>query len=75
MKKNSKIYIAGHMGMVGSAIFRKLRSIGYNNLILKSMEDLDLLDQQATELFHPFQFDRAIVINNMKRPQSMFLSH
>ena len=41
MKKNSKIYIAGHTGMVGSAILRKLKSENYTNLILKSRKELE----------------------------------
>jgi GDP-L-fucose synthase len=51
MKKDSKIYIAGHAGMVGSAITRKLQSQGHNNLILKNLDELDLLDQAATRTF------------------------
>jgi GDP-L-fucose synthase len=45
--KDSKIFIAGHAGLVGSAITRKLRSEGYNNLLLASREQLDLRDQAA----------------------------
>ena len=48
---NSKIYIAGHNGMVGSAICRKLKSLGYHNLILKSSKDLDLRNQEQTQDF------------------------
>ena len=48
---NSKIYIAGHNGMVGSAICRKLNSLGYHNLILKSSKDLDLRNQKQTQDF------------------------
>lgn len=49
MKKNSKIYIAGHRGLVGSAITRKLINDGYSNLILKTREDLNLLDNIAVK--------------------------
>ena len=49
--QNSKIYIAGHNGMVGSAICRKLNSLGYYNLILKSSKDLDLRNQKQTQDF------------------------
>jgi GDP-L-fucose synthase len=45
MKKNSKIYIAGHQGMVGSSIFRLLQSKGYKNIIVKTSKELDLRDQ------------------------------
>lgn len=51
MEKNSKIYIAGHLGLVGSAITRKLKSFGYENLILKTKEDLDLIDSAAVAQF------------------------
>ena len=46
MKSNSKIYIAGHTGMVGSAILRALSNKGYNNLILKKSSELDLTNQK-----------------------------
>ncbi len=51
MEKNSKIYIAGHNGLVGSAIFNNLKSKGYNNLILKSLDELDLRDQKNVAHF------------------------
>jgi GDP-L-fucose synthase len=47
MQKSSKIYIAGHNGMVGSAIWRNLTAKGYTNLIGKSSKELDLRNQQA----------------------------
>ena len=52
MNKNSKIYVAGHRGMVGSAIVRKLQQEGFQNLILKTRLELDLLDQQAVKNFY-----------------------
>ena len=51
MNKNSKIYIAGHRGMVGSAICRVLSSKGYNNLIGKTSNELDLRDQVQVKKF------------------------
>ena len=48
---HSKIYIAGHNGMVGSAISRKLKSLGYHNLITKSSKELDLRNQEQTQDF------------------------
>jgi len=51
MKKGSKIFVAGHNGMVGSALVRGLRRLGFNNLILKSRKELDLLDSKATGEF------------------------
>ncbi len=47
MEKNSKIYIAGHKGLVGSAIKRNLEEKGFNNIIGKSSKELDLTDQKA----------------------------
>lgn len=51
MEKNSKIYIAGHRGMVGSAIERNLRRHGYDNFITRSSAELDLRNQQAVNDF------------------------
>lgn len=51
MQKNSKIYVAGHRGLVGSAIVRKLQEEGYTNLILRTKEELDLRNQQAVKDF------------------------
>ena len=51
MNKNSKIYIAGHKGLVGSAITRLLEKQGYKNLILKTRQELDLFNQQAVTNF------------------------
>ena len=51
MQKDSKIYIAGHKGMVGSAIIRKLYSEGYNNILTQSFEGLDLTNQEAVTKF------------------------
>jgi len=51
MEKNSKIYIAGHRGMVGSAIVRKLKREGYNNLVLKTSTELDLKNQAEVSVF------------------------
>lgn len=51
MEKTSKIYVAGHNGMVGSTIVRELKKQGYNNIITKSKKDLDLTNQQAVDIF------------------------
>jgi GDP-L-fucose synthase len=48
MNKNSKIYVAGHRGMVGSAIVRKLQKEGYSNILTASSKDVDLTNQQVT---------------------------
>jgi GDP-L-fucose synthase len=49
MPITSKIYVAGHRGMVGSAIVRRLESDGYTNLVLRTRQELDLTDQRAVE--------------------------
>jgi GDP-L-fucose synthase len=51
LSRNSKIYIAGHNGLVGSAIKRKLEKEGYNNLIYRTSGELDLMDQAAVYSF------------------------
>lgn len=51
MKKDSKIYIAGHRGMVGSALVRKLHAAGYTNLVLRPSSELDLREQAAVRRF------------------------
>lgn len=51
MNKESKIYVAGHRGLVGSAIVRNLRNQGYTHLILKTSQELDLKRQQSVEEF------------------------
>lgn len=51
MDKNAKLYVAGHRGLVGSAIVRKLQKEGFKNLLLRTSSELDLRSQQATEDF------------------------
>ncbi|GHT90435.1 hypothetical protein FACS1894122_00670 [Alphaproteobacteria bacterium] len=51
MNKNSKIYVAGHTGLVGSAIMRCLKARGYENIITKSSSELDLINQSAVDAF------------------------
>src|SRR3989338_1783967 len=51
MDKNSKIFVAGHRGLVGSAIVRRLLSGGYENLVFKTRSELDLTDQMAVDEF------------------------
>ncbi len=82
MKKDSKIYIAGHNGMVGSAIQRKLQKEGFTNLIGKRSSELDLKNQQAVANF--FETEKpeyvflaaakvgGIVANNTYRAEFLF---
>lgn len=51
MNKQSKIYVAGHRGMVGSAVVRRLKQLGYHNLLLRSSVELDLRNQGAVHHF------------------------
>ncbi len=63
MNKDSRIYIAGHRGLVGSAIYRKLDAEGYTNLITRSHQELDLMRQDDVEAFFESQ-----------RPEYVFLA-
>ena len=63
MQKDSKIYIAGHNGMVGSAIYRKLKIEGYSNLIVRSSKELDLINQTAVNEFF-----------NTEKPEYVFIA-
>lgn len=61
MEKSTKIYIAGHLGMVGSAIWRALESQGYTNLIGKTFEELDLRNQNAVNDFYNLEQPEAVI--------------
>lgn len=63
MEKNSKIYVAGHRGMVGSAIVRELRRQGYDNIITRTHSELDLTRQSDVESFFA-----------QERPEYVFLA-
>jgi GDP-L-fucose synthase len=63
MKKDAKIYIAGHLGLVGSALLKNLERKGYANFLLRSIRELNLLDQQAV-----FEFFRE------EKPDYVFLA-
>ncbi|MEO8546184.1 MAG: GDP-L-fucose synthase [Burkholderiaceae bacterium] len=56
MKNDAKIYVAGHRGLVGSAIVRNLVAAGFDNLLLRTHSELDLMDESATQAF--FQAER-----------------
>ena len=62
IQKDSKIFVAGHRGLAGSAIVRKLRTIGYKNLLLRTRQEVDLQDSNAVSRF----FDE-------QRPEFVFL--
>lgn len=63
MEKDAKIYVAGHRGMVGSAIYRKLTELGYNNIVTRTSQELDLRNQQAVADFF-----------NEEKPDYVFLA-
>ena len=62
MKKNSKIYIAGHRGLVGSAIVKNLEAKGYANLVTRTHKELDLLDQEAVKDFFESEKPEYVVL-------------
>ena len=62
LSTNSKIYIAGHHGLVGSAIWNNLKSRGYTNLVGRSHKELDLTDQYAVERFFDEEHPDAVVL-------------
>ncbi|MEM6344044.1 MAG: NAD-dependent epimerase/dehydratase family protein, partial [Bacteroidota bacterium] len=51
MNKSAKIYVAGHRGMVGSAIVRRLKSEGFDNIVVRTSKELDLRSQEAVAAF------------------------
>lgn len=59
--KNAKIYIAGHAGMVGSAIWRELEYNGYTNLIGRGSKELDLRNQKAVDLFFEIEKPKVVI--------------
>lgn len=82
LEKSAKIYVAGHRGMVGSAIYRKLQKEGYTNLLTKTSAELDLRNQQAvTDFFSAEKPDYVflaaakvggIIANNTYRADFLF---
>ncbi|MCI6550171.1 MAG: GDP-L-fucose synthase [Prevotella sp.] len=62
LNKESKIYVAGHQGLVGSAIWNNLKSKGYLNLVGKTHRELDLTDQQAVKAFFDEERPDAVVL-------------
>jgi GDP-L-fucose synthase len=61
MEKNTKIYIAGHRGMVGSAVWRALEKKGYTNLLGKKSSELDLRNQQAVNDFYASEKPEVVI--------------
>jgi len=62
MKKDSKIYVAGHKGLVGSAIVRKLESTRYTNLLIRTRQELDLCDQRKVESFFDSEHPECVFL-------------
>jgi GDP-L-fucose synthase len=60
MRKDSKIYVAGHRGMVGSAVVRRLQKEGFANIVVRTRQELDLLDRNAVRAF--FEAERPDVV-------------
>jgi GDP-L-fucose synthase len=61
INKTSKIYIAGHLGMVGSAVWRALEAKGYTNLVGKTSQELDLRDQAAVNAFYNLEKPDVVI--------------
>lgn len=82
MEKNAKIYVAGHRGLVGSALVRKLKEKGYKNIVTRSHSELELMDYQAVK--HFFELEKpeyvflaaakvgGILANNTYRAQFIY---
>jgi len=66
MTPSSRIFVAGHRGLVGSAIVRRLETSGYHNLILTTREDLDLRDQAAVSRFFARQLPEFVFLSAAK---------
>ncbi len=62
MEKEAKIYVAGHLGMVGSAIVRELHNKGYHNIVTKTSEELDLRNQDAVRSFYETEKPQYVFI-------------
>src|ERR1700689_4129828 len=63
MNRDAKIYVAGHQGLVGSALVRQLRAVGNGNILLRSHQEVDLTDQSQTREFFA-----------QERPEYVFLA-
>jgi GDP-L-fucose synthase len=62
MKKKSKIFIAGHKGLVGSAILRRFNTEGYKNLILRESSQLDLTNQISVDIFFKKEKPEIVIL-------------
>jgi GDP-L-fucose synthase len=62
MEKHSKIYVAGHRGLVGSAIWKNLQSKGYENLIGRTVQELDLMDSKAVNTFFELEKPEYVIL-------------
>ncbi len=62
MRKNAKIYVAGHRGMVGSAVCRALKAAGFGNIVTRTHAELDLLDAKAVREFYEAEKPKVAVI-------------
>ena len=62
MNLSDKVFIAGHRGLVGSAIFRLLTKLGYNNLVVRTSKELDLRDQQAVSTFFELEKPQYVIL-------------
>src|SRR5260221_12463624 len=84
MQRNARIYVAGHRGMVGSAILRRLEAEGYTSLLRRTHAELDLTRQEAVEQFFAadepeYAFDAAAkvacILGNSPYPAAFFVTN
>jgi GDP-L-fucose synthase len=66
MEKSAKIYVAGHRGMVGSAIVRELKNLGYENVLVRTSAELDLRNQAAVEAFYAAEKPEYVFVSAAK---------
>ncbi len=66
MEKSAKIYVAGHRGMVGSAIVRELKNLGYQNIVVRTSSELDLRNQSAVEAFYAAERPEYVFVSAAK---------
>ena len=84
IKKNSRIYIAGHKGLVGSAVLKKLKNLNYKNLIVRTKKQLDLTNARRVEFFFKKKKIEYLIIcaaqvggivSNQNNPTEFFINN
>ena len=73
MRKEDRIYVAGHRGMVGSAVVRALNAAGYADIVTRTHKELDLLDPAAVRAFYSEARPDVAVISTLAPPMTQIL--